>query len=92
MENFVFHNPVRILFGKGQIANIAGEIPACTRILITYGGGSIKANGVFEQVKFALAGHSAIEFSGMVKRDNKQEKLLQYAERVWGIDSGSEQE
>ncbi|MHC5594889.1 MAG: hypothetical protein ACYTXC_02780 [Nostoc sp.] len=49
MKNFVFYNPVKILFGKGQIANIAAEIPADAKILITYGGGSIKTNGVYEQ-------------------------------------------
>ncbi|MFM6278445.1 MAG: NADH-dependent alcohol dehydrogenase, partial [Dolichospermum sp.] len=42
MENFVFYNPVKILFGKGQIANIGTEIPPEAKILITYGGGSIK--------------------------------------------------
>ncbi|MGV0104378.1 hypothetical protein NSTC731_05777 [Nostoc sp. DSM 114167] len=38
MENFVFCNPVKILFGKGQIANIAAEIPDRAKILINYGG------------------------------------------------------
>jgi len=47
MENFVFYNPVKILFGKGQIAKIAAKIPADAKILITYGGGSIKTNGVY---------------------------------------------
>ncbi|PAX49069.1 NADH-dependent alcohol dehydrogenase, partial [Brunnivagina elsteri CCALA 953] len=39
MQNFSFHNPVKILFGKGQIANIATEIPTNAKILMTYGGG-----------------------------------------------------
>lgn len=55
MENFVFCNPVKILFGKGQIANIAAEIPDNAKILINYGGGNIKTNGVYNQVKSALA-------------------------------------
>ena len=50
MQNFEYRNPVKILFGRGQIANIAGEIPEGARILITYGGGSIRANGVYDQV------------------------------------------
>jgi len=54
MENFAFYNPVKILFGKGQIANISAEIPAGAKILVLYGGGSIKTNGVYEQVKVAL--------------------------------------
>jgi NADP-dependent alcohol dehydrogenase len=65
MLNFTFHNPTRIYFGAGQIATIAKEIPADARVLVTYGGGSIKANGVFEQVTKALARHSWFEFSGI---------------------------
>ena len=53
MENFVVSNPVKILFGKGQIANLKDEIPAQSRILLIYGGGSIKSNGVYDQVKEA---------------------------------------
>lgn len=65
MNNFTFQNPVKILFGKGQIANIANEIPANARILITYGGGSIKRNGVYEQVMAALKGRAVLEFGGI---------------------------
>ncbi|MCA1904671.1 MAG: NADH-dependent alcohol dehydrogenase, partial [Cyanobacteria bacterium KgW148] len=56
MFNFTFFNPVKILFGRGQIANIAQEIPPSSKILFTYGGGSIKRNGVYEQVIKALEG------------------------------------
>lgn len=65
MENFVFYNPVKILFGKGQIANLAPEIPPAAKILLTYGGGSIKRNGVYGQVQSALAGRDYLEFSGI---------------------------
>ncbi|UFP95927.1 iron-containing alcohol dehydrogenase [Gloeobacter morelensis] len=65
MNNFTFYNPVKILFGKGQIARLAAEIPVTARILLTYGGGSIKANGVYDQVKAALAGHTVFEFGGI---------------------------
>jgi len=65
MENFTYQNPVKILFGKGQIASIAGEIPAGAKILVTYGGGSIKKNGVYDQVKAALEGRQWIEFGGI---------------------------
>ena len=46
MQNFTFHNPTRILFGKGRIADIAREIPAGARVLITYGGGSVVSTGM----------------------------------------------
>ena len=54
MLNFQFHNPVKVLFGKGVIAQIGAEIPSGSRILLTYGGGSIKHNGTLDQVLAAL--------------------------------------
>ncbi|OSM97471.1 alcohol dehydrogenase [Lonsdalea populi] len=65
MNNFTLHTPTKILFGEGQIANIAAEIPEDARILIVYGGGSIKRNGVLGQVHDALAGRTITEFSGV---------------------------
>jgi len=65
MLNFTFQNPTKILFGKGQIATIAREIPREQRVLITYGGGSIKRNGVYGQVMAALAGRTVFEFAGI---------------------------
>jgi NADP-dependent alcohol dehydrogenase len=87
MENFSFYNPVKILFGKGQIANIAQEIPANAKILITYGGGSIKSNGVYDQVKTALAGRNFLEFGG-IEANPHLETLLKAVEliRSQGID------
>ena len=87
MENFVFHNPVKVLFGKGQIANIAPEIPTDAKVLITYGGGSIKTNGVYDQVKAALVGRNVIEFGG-IEANPHLETLMQAVEliRKEGID------
>lgn len=65
MNNFSFHNPTKIVFGEGQISAIADLIPANARILLTYGGGSIKKNGVYDQVIKALAGKTFFEFSGI---------------------------
>ena len=65
MLNFNFHNPTRIHFGEGQIEVIAQEIPENSRVLIVYGGGSIKANGVYQQVIDALVEHTYFEFSGI---------------------------
>ena len=65
MLNFSFHNPTRIHFGEGQIEAIKKEIPANARVLMVYGGGSIKSNGVYEQVSSALSGHEWFEFSGI---------------------------
>ena len=53
MLNFTFHNPTRIHFGEGQIKAISLEIPADARVFVTYGGGSIKHHGVYDQVNLA---------------------------------------
>ena len=65
MENFTFHNPTRLHFGRGQIAKLAQEIPAAARVLLLAGGGSIKRNGVYEQVRAALAGRTVFEHFGV---------------------------
>jgi NADP-dependent alcohol dehydrogenase len=65
MQNFVLYNPTKLIFGAGQIEAVGREIPKEAKVLMTYGGGSIKANGVYEQVKNALAGHTVLEFGGI---------------------------
>jgi NADP-dependent alcohol dehydrogenase len=65
VRNFNFQNPTRILFGRGQIENIADEIPADARVLLVAGSGSIRENGVLAQVTQALAGRSVHEFWGI---------------------------
>lgn len=65
MLNFSFENTTKILFGEGQIASISKNIPSDARVLVTYGGGSIKSNGVFDQVSEALSNHTWFEFSGI---------------------------
>jgi NADP-dependent alcohol dehydrogenase len=80
MLNFTFYNPTKILFGKSQIASIAREIPKDQRILITYGGGSIKQNGVYDQVMAALAGRTVFEFAGI--EPNPTYETLMEAVRV----------
>lgn len=65
MNNFEFRNPTKILFGQGQIAKLSKEIDKNRKILLTYGGGSIKKNGVYDQVMKALEGYNVIEFGGI---------------------------
>ncbi|HYH00066.1 MAG TPA: iron-containing alcohol dehydrogenase [Terriglobales bacterium] len=81
MQNFEFCNPVKILFGKGQIAKIAAEVPAGAKVLVTYGGGSIKKNGVYAQVVDALKGHDVLEFSG-IEANPVYETLMKAVEIV----------
>ena len=54
MDNFTYKNPTEILFGKGMIPELKGRIPASLKVLFLYGGGSIKKNGVYDQVRDAL--------------------------------------
>ena len=65
MNNFKYRNPTKILFGKGQIENLSTEIPANSKILMLYGGGSIMKNGIYEQVTKALSGYEVVEFGGI---------------------------
>jgi len=65
MENFTYHNPTRIHFGRGQIAKINRELPAAARVLLLAGGGSIKTNGVYDQVRAALGVRPTHEFFGI---------------------------
>jgi len=65
MKNFEFYNPVRILFGKGSISKINKYLPAGVPVLFMYGGGSIKKNGVYDQVLKTLKDTEFYEFSGV---------------------------
>lgn len=65
MQNFTYANPVKIIFGKGSIHKIKEEIAKDQTVLILYGGGSIKKNGVYSQVMSALEGYKVFELSGI---------------------------
>ncbi len=65
MLNFELYNPVNLIFGKGQIAKLPKLIPAGSKILLAYGGGSIFKNGIHDQVTRALSGYDITEFGGI---------------------------
>lgn len=65
MNNFVFQNPTKLIMGAGMIARLSKEIPHDARVLITFGGGSVKKNGVYKQVVDALKGYECFEFWGI---------------------------
>ncbi|MBB3836301.1 NADP-dependent alcohol dehydrogenase [Runella defluvii] len=87
MNNFQYHNPVRILFGKGQMAQLPKQIPAQAKVMLTYGGGSIFKNGVYDQVKAALSSYTVVEFGG-IEANPTYETLMKGVEiaRQEGID------
>ncbi len=65
MHNFSFQNPTKIIFGRGEIAKLSSELPKDKKIMLTFGGGSIKKNGVYDQVIAALKGFDYVEFWGI---------------------------
>jgi len=65
MYNFEYKNPVKIIFGKDTISKVVNEVPKNVKVLLTYGGGSIMQNGVYDQVKKALKGLEILEFGGI---------------------------
>ncbi|WP_224994539.1 iron-containing alcohol dehydrogenase [Cesiribacter sp. SM1] len=80
MRDFEFKNPTKIIFGKNKIAALAKEVPANARVLILYGGGSIKKNGVYDQVVAALKDHHVEEFGGI--EPNPEYETLMKAVRL----------
>jgi len=80
MKNFTYFNPVKLVFGKGSIARLSELIPSKARILMTYGHGSIKKNGVYDQVKTALKNFFVEEFSG-IEPNPRYETLMKAVEQ-----------
>lgn len=69
---FSYLNPTQIHFGQGQISTIGNTIPTSDKVLVIYGGGSIKNNGVYQQVAQALKNHTWVEFSGVEPNPTKE--------------------
>lgn len=65
MNNFQFNNPTRIIFGNGEIKRLSKEIPANSKVLIIYGGGSIKKTGIFNSIIAELKDFTSGEFGGI---------------------------
>lgn len=81
MLDFTFHNPTKIVFGKDKIEELNSLIPEDSRVLILYGGGSIKKFGTLDKVKGSLKGREIFEFSG-IEPNPKYETLIKAAELV----------
>lgn len=81
MKNFTFYNPTKIIFGTGTIRALKNEVPAGKKIMLVYGGGSIKKNGVYDEIMKALEGREVHEFSG-VEPNPTYETLMKCVEQV----------
>ena len=65
MHNFTYYNPTRVVFGPKSIAQLSELLPTEGVILMVMGTGSVKKNGVYEQVEAALGGRKVVEFEGV---------------------------
>ena len=66
MQNFDYMTPTRLIFGKGAVDKLPEAIrPYGKRVLLAYGGGSIKKNGLYDKVKALLADCEVFELSGI---------------------------
>ncbi|WP_367106933.1 iron-containing alcohol dehydrogenase [uncultured Psychrobacter sp.] len=84
MKNFQYYNPVRIVFGEGQIEQLSDLIPNEARVLITYGGGSAERTGTLDEVRAALTANdnrSVFEFGG-IEPNPEFSTLLKAADMV----------
>ena len=78
---FTYHNPTRIHFGVDSFAALGELIPSGAKILLLYGSGSIKQNGIYDQVRQAIAEFAVVEFAG-VEANPTLETLKRAVERV----------
>ena len=68
MDNFTFHNPVKLIFGRGKLEALTEEIPKYgNKVLLLYGGGSIKRNGIYDRIieKLNEINSEVFEFTGI---------------------------
>ncbi len=81
MNNFTYYNPVQMVFGKGSIAKLSELIPPGKKIMLIYGGGSIKRNGVYDQVLQALRKNAMVEFPG-IEPNPQYDTCLNVVEKI----------
>ncbi len=78
MNNFEFFNPTKIIFGEGVLPKLEKEVNN-RKVLLCYGGGSIKQNGVYHRIKEYIGSNEIVEFGGI-----KPNPEIEYLEE--GID------
>ena len=81
MKNFQFVNPTKIIFGKGEIRRLSREIPAGSKVLVLYGGGSIKKTGLLDEIKKELKDFKTGEFGG-IEPNPTYETLMKAVELI----------
>jgi len=83
MLNFEFHNPTRIVFGQGKVADLARLVPPQARVLVLYGGASARKTGTLDEVMAALAGRTVTEFGGIEPNPTYETLMRATAPSSW---------
>ncbi|MGL4344889.1 MAG: iron-containing alcohol dehydrogenase, partial [Cellulosilyticaceae bacterium] len=65
MLNFTFYNPTKIVFGKDTLGELANLVPQNAKVLVLYGGGSVKKFGTLDKVREMLGERQVVEFGGI---------------------------
>ena len=99
MNNFIFQNDTKVYFGKGCVKEyLAGLTKGAGTVLLAYGGGSIKQNGVYDEITGILneAGKTIVEFSGIMSnptyakvQEGAKLALENHADMILAVGGGS---
>ena len=81
MNNFEFYNPTKYVFGKDQTEKLSKLIPSGSKVLLAFGGGSIKKNGVYDAVTKALKDFEVVDFGG-IEPNPRYETLMKAAKII----------
>ena len=81
MQNFDFYNPTRIVFGKDRLQELDQLIPKNSRVLVLYGGGSVKRFGTLDKVLAGLGNRTVFEFAG-IEPNPRYETLMEAVDLV----------
>ena len=79
LGNFSYVNPTKLYFGKDALSFLPGELAKYgDRVALVYGGGSIKRNGIYDQIMDILkqAGKEVVEISGVMSNPTS-DKLVE---------------
>lgn len=82
MNNFIFQNSTKVYFGQGSVKEyLSSLVKPYSTVMLAYGGGSIKKNGIYDEVTGILegAGKKIVEFSGIMANPTYK-KVLEGAE------------
>lgn len=81
MQNFDFYNPTHIVFGKNRLSELDNLVPKSAKVLVLYGGGSVKKYGTLDKVTASLSGREIVEFGG-IEANPRFETLMKAVEVV----------